>query len=344
MRFEFYHDGLLHIPKLSVDGTVPNSIHFSHWQGNETPPALKADTSTEIALNLVACAQRDELTRGIDLVTNNHFDTDGVLSVWTLLTGERALELRERLIPAAEAGDFSEFKTVDGVRASLVIQGSDQPLPNEAVLSPLANHLAGGDVTDERKAYELVLPEVERVLTRTDDYEPLWRAAWQRIEAAVESFERGQSSVVEEQDVKLSIVTLAPEIYGPEGFEPLQQTTPLTAISRYAHGQLFLIATPARDGWFYRIDYPYYSWAETVVRPRISRHNLSPVVEELNHLEAGERAGEWRVDSNELASAIKFLDRTGVPAVSKLTPDAVAKTLRRALMIDAALAETVPRG
>src|SRR4051794_523463 len=111
MRFEYYSDALLDVPKLSVDGTVANSIHFSHWQGNETPASLKADTSTEIALNLVASPQRDELTRGIELVTNNHFDTDGVLSVWTLLQGERALELRERLIPAAEAGDFSEWSS-----------------------------------------------------------------------------------------------------------------------------------------------------------------------------------------------------------------------------------------
>src|SRR6267142_6152264 len=109
MRFEYYSDAMADVPKLSVDGTVDNAIHFSHWQGNETPASVKADTSTEIALNLVAAPDRDELTQGIDLVTNNHFDTDGVLSVWTVLTGEPALEFRELVIPAAEAGDFSEF-------------------------------------------------------------------------------------------------------------------------------------------------------------------------------------------------------------------------------------------
>jgi hypothetical protein len=91
MRFEYYHSGLADLPKLSVDGTVDNALHFSHWQGNHTPAELKADTSTEIALNLVAAPNRNELTQGIDLVTNNHFDTDGVLSVWTVLNGERAL-------------------------------------------------------------------------------------------------------------------------------------------------------------------------------------------------------------------------------------------------------------
>ena len=125
MRFEFYHAGLDSLPKLSVDGTVSNSIHFSHWEGNQTPLDVKADTSTEIALNLVAAPNMGELTQGIELVTNNHFDTDGVLSVWTVLTGERALELRDKLIPAAEAGDFSEFTNENAIRASIVIQGSD---------------------------------------------------------------------------------------------------------------------------------------------------------------------------------------------------------------------------
>src|SRR6266516_218846 len=148
MRFEFYHAGLDDVPKLSVDGTVSNSVHFSHWEGNQTPAQVKADTSTEIALNLVSARNRNELTRGIELVTNNHFDTDGVLSVWTVLTGERALDLREKLIPAAEAGDFSEFTNENAVRASIAIQGSDQPTPDDEGGSPLAHHLAQENMND----------------------------------------------------------------------------------------------------------------------------------------------------------------------------------------------------
>jgi hypothetical protein len=160
MRFEFYTDALENVPKLSVDGTVDNSIHFSHWEGNATPAEVKADTSTEIALNLVASPHRAALTNGIELVTNNHFDTDGVLSVWTVLTGERALAYRDLLIAAAEAGDFSEYSSDDGVRVSIAIQGSDQASPNNDDGSPLASFIAGEEVDDAR-AYELVLPEVE---------------------------------------------------------------------------------------------------------------------------------------------------------------------------------------
>jgi hypothetical protein len=325
MRFEYYHSGLDGVPKLSVDGTVSNSVHFSHWEGNETPAQLKADTSTEIALNLVDAPNRNELTRGIELVTNNHFDTDGVLSVWTVLTGQRALELREKLIPAAEAGDFSEFTNENAVRASIAIQGSDQPTPGDESGSPLACQLAGENVADDARAYDLVLPEVERLLTKTDEYEPLWRSAWEKIATAMESFERGASQVVEFDDAGISLVTLAPNVFSPSGFNPTRHAAPYTAISRYAKGRLFLITTPLKNGWAYRIDYPYYSWAETIVRPRIRRQDFSQLLAELNQLEPGGE-GVWKLDNSEMTSAIKFLDAEGTLAPSMLKPNEIAKT------------------
>jgi hypothetical protein len=324
MHFEFYHPGLDDVPKLSVDGTVANSVHFSHWEGNETPPELKADTSTEIALNLVAAPNKNELTRGIELVTNNHFDTDGVLSVWTVLAGERALALRDQLIPAAEAGDFSEFTNESAVRASIAIQGSDQPTPGEESASPLACQLAGETVNDDARAYDLVLPEVELLLTKTDEYEPLWRGAWGKIALALESFASGASRVIEIGDAGISLVTLAPDVFSPSGFNPTRHAAPYTAISRYAKGQLFVITTPLRSGWAYRIDYPYYSWAETIVRPRIPRRDFSQLLTEINELES-EGEGIWKLDNSEMTSAIKFLGGDGTLAASKLVPDDVAR-------------------
>jgi hypothetical protein len=333
MRFEFYHSGLDAIPKLSVDGTVSNSIHFSHWEGNSTPAEVKADTSTEIALNLVASPNRNELTRGIELVTNNHFDTDGVLSIWTVIAGPPALELSEKLIPAAEAGDFSEFTNEAAVRASIAIQGSDQPTPSEESGSPLACYLAGKNVNDDATAYDLVLPEVERILMRTDEYEHLWRGPWERIAKALESFERGASSVQEFIDSDVSLITLAPDVFSSKGFDPARHTAPYTAISRYAKGQLFLITTPLNDGWAYRIDYPYYSWAETIVRPRIARRDFSDVLVELNRLEP-ETGGVWKSDNSEMTSALKFLGHDGMLIASKLAPDEVANILGAAVSLN----------
>ena len=323
MRFEFYSEALDDVPKLSVDGTVSNSIHFSHWLGNETPPQLKADTSTEIALNLVASPDKKELTKNIDLVTNNHFDTDGMLSVWTVMVGEAATKYRDVLIAAAEAGDFSEYSSADGVRISLAIQGSDQAIPTDDLGSPLARWLAGEEVNNDARCYELIMPEVENLLTNINEYEPLWRDGWRNIVNALESFDRGESTVSEYAQHKLSLVTLAPEIFSTQGFNPTRHSAPFTAISKFAHGELYVICISTNGGWFYRIDYPYYSWAETVVRPMIDRRDLSDVIRSLNEKERN-RNGLWQVDKRELSSAAKFLDSEKNLVASTLKPEEVA--------------------
>ncbi len=339
MRFEFYTDALENTPKLSVDGTVPNSIHFSHWEGNETADELKADTSTEIALNLVGSPKRESFTQGVDLVTNNHFDCDGVLSCWTVLNGERALRYRDLLIAAAEAGDFSEHSSDDGVRVSIAIQGAEQSSPNNDDGSPLAQMLAGREfatrITDnDALAYELVFPEVERLLTNVNAYEPLWRDGWNDVAEAIESFERGRSQVREYAESRISLVTLAPDIFKGGRFSPTRHSAPFTAISKFARGEMFLIAIPAGDGWFYRLDYPYYSWAETVVRPRIARRDLSAALRFLNERE-GSGNGTWETDHREMTSAAKFLDQSGGLTPSRLEPDQVAEVLQTSAALTA---------
>ena len=332
MRFEFYHAGLAGVPKLSVDGTVDDSsVHLSHWAGNRTPPSLRADTSTEIALNFVGAPDRGKLARGLEVVTNNHFDTDGLLSVWTVLEGERALELKGELVAAAEAGDFSEFPNERAVRASITIQGSDNPVA-EGVASPLARSLAGDVPVTEARAYELLLPRVRDVLTNTERYEELWRAAWDEIASALESFARGTSKVTEDAASRLSVVALAPELYGGSGFKATRHAAPYTAIAHHARGELYLVALPMEAGWGYRVDYPYYSWAETTVRPRVARRDLAPLVERLNELEPPAGEGRWKLDESELSSAAKFAGADNLLRASRLAPERVAEELRAALL------------
>ena len=140
----------------------------------------------------------------------------------------------------------------------------------------------------------------------------------------------------------ISLITLAPDVFSPSGFNPTRHAAPYTAISRYAKGRLFLITTPLENGWAYRFDYPYYSWAETIVRPRIQRRNFSQLLTNLNQLERErERVGEWKLDHSEMTSAVKFLGIDGTLAASTLAPDAVAKIVRAEMISGEASAATV---
>src|SRR4249919_3875053 len=71
-------------PNIVVDGPhrAGTVLGLSHWPDGNTPPRLAADTSTEIAGRYVDLrAGGDEVA----VVTNNHFDEDGLLAAWVVL-------------------------------------------------------------------------------------------------------------------------------------------------------------------------------------------------------------------------------------------------------------------
>src|SRR5262245_21643948 len=129
-----------------------------------------------------------------------------------------------------------------------------------------------------------------------------------------------------------SFVTLASYLFNVTGFSPTRHAAPYTAISKYARGELFLIAIPAGPGWFYRLDYPYYSWAVTVVRPRIRHRDLSDALQLLNSKETN-RDGRWQMDDREMTSAVKFLDSNRTLAASRLEPQNVVEALENSLQL-----------
>ena len=92
---------------------------------------------------------------------------------------------------------------------------------------------------------------------------------------------------------------------------------------------------PTGGGWFYRLDYPYYSWAETVVRPRVARRDLSGALQLLNSKESN-REGRWQMDDREMTSAVKFLDSGRTLAISRLEPQDVVEALESSFQLAAA--------
>ncbi len=149
---------------ISCDGRVAGStLEITHWTGNTTPNSLYADTTTEIALNLAK--QKDEYREFENaVVVNNHYDTDGVCSVWACLEPDLAIQYEKVLIEAAEAGDFGEWSSAEGLKLDLIISAFE--------------------LSDEAAAYETMLGEMPRLLKdmlETDGkaYEKFWRGRYQ---------------------------------------------------------------------------------------------------------------------------------------------------------------------
>jgi hypothetical protein len=236
---------------ISCDGLVDGtSLHASHWAGNRTPPEIKADTSTEIALRL---AQRG--TPPGATVANNHFDADGVLAVFALTNPDVALRHASLLVAAAEVGDFDEWPRDDrGLRLEMAIRA----IAGGAWPSATAPRtLAGGDAG----SYELVLPRLVEVLERLDEVEALWGDEWRALLGAERRAREGALEVERSEGITVFLHKAGtPELPGP-------------VLARRAARDTtrWLLALEQLDGTFhYRYERPRWAWADTVERPGIA--------------------------------------------------------------------------
>ena len=68
-----------------------------------------------------------ELQIAVPFVTNNHFDEDGLFSVFALTEPQQALAMRELLIAASFAGDFGVVLQRDAARLCFIIEALSDP-------------------------------------------------------------------------------------------------------------------------------------------------------------------------------------------------------------------------
>src|SRR5436309_2857754 len=119
MRFVPYEQASA-VPNIIVDGAATENtlLTLSHWPKSGTPIELKRDTSAEIAF-----AYLDSPQFHVDAaaVSNNHFDEDGLVGIFTLLNQAAAERHRDLLIDAAQAGDFGFFTRRDAARIAFTL-------------------------------------------------------------------------------------------------------------------------------------------------------------------------------------------------------------------------------
>jgi hypothetical protein len=236
---------------IACDGLVDGAaMHASHWAGNRTPPQLKADTSVEIALQYVE--------HGVPcgaLVTNNHFDADGVLAVFVILEPEVATRHAALITAAAEAGDFDEWPADDrGLRLEMAIRA-------------LA---AGAD--GDREAYDRTLPALGALVQDVDTRRDLWEREWTALLDAERRAREGALAVERHGDIAVFMHGLGvDELPGPV----LARRSP-PGVKRW------LLAFEQVGGAFtYRYERPRWAWADTVRRPRLAPPSRNAIAQDL---------------------------------------------------------------
>lgn len=288
-----------------VDG-APNGatvLALSHWPGITQPAGLAHDLSAGMAFRYLADPPDHAPATA---VTNNHFDQDGLVSVFALVHPAAALAHRDLLIDLAAAGDFGTYRDRRAARASMVI-------------SRMAE--AGFDDYAEfcGRCYAEALPQLLDMLLAGDHYRDLWEDEDAELERSERALRSGAIAIREHPDLDLAVATAADRWararghrFGGnefEGVHPMALNNATSAVRLlFVHGRR------------YRYTDRYETWVQYVSRELPARRDLRPLAEQLTAAESG--TVEWTADApGALTPSL------GHDGESSLAPDTVIAAL-----------------
>jgi hypothetical protein len=272
------HTDLGDRPFVVVDGPVlPGcALTLSHWPTAATPDTLAADTSTEIVERYL------RTSRGgaeVSVVTNNHYDEDGVLGLWMLLERPSVGDHRRALaVAAAEAGDFRTWTDPSAAKVALALAAlaERQTTPFPDVLRALSNQSGRNPAGAICAA---VLPRVGALLDDPDRYERFWRPRWEAVERDVDLVDSGAVSIQEWPEVDLAVIRT------PRCVDPLAlyRVTECSRVLTLAAGDQIVLQDR------------YESWVRFVSRRVPTRVDLTELAGRFNDAETL-GGGRWRYE------------------------------------------------
>lgn len=330
-KFVMYRAGLAPDDVLFVDGMRPGYRSLSHWPGADVPTELLHPTATGVALRYVALehARQRELLGSFSRVTNDHFDTDGVLAACVLVLPRVAARHEDLLLRAAATGDFRTWNGPDALALELTIWALlDSPhSPIAGALAPLRND------ADARKelVYRYCIDHFEELLADPLRFRSLWSSDHARVLADIARVDaRAGVSVEVRGAVDLAVVRCD---------EPLCRIA--TNYAAREHDRVLVIA-PGRAGVHCRFAYRSESWflgSRERVPPRVP---LDAAVAALAAVERSTAGRWWCTSIAEPAPQLGFGDPAAAAHMfGDLRPDLDAATSLASAEIEEILERTL---
>jgi len=265
------------VPNVIVDGAAQEDtvLTLSHWPGSGSPVEFRADTSAEIVLNYLGTpGAQEQYASKIRVVSNNHFDEDGLCAVWAMLNPKQAQQKWALLVDVARAGDFSTYRRPQAAKVVFTIRSYTDP-----DISPVSDKLAGDDGSGSSR-YQALLPLLEDFMEETDRYGPFWDDEWSVMLKSKTSMVMGEVELREIPHVDLAVAE------SPE---------PLHPMVLYNNTERMRVLTALPGGQF-QLRYRYETWVQYASRPVMPRVDLAPLLPRLQELE--EEAVQWTYDGN----------------------------------------------
>ncbi len=282
MRFHPFHT-LGSKKNIIVDGAArENSVLvLSHWPASPTPDAWLRDTSAEIVLDYI---ENETMPEGVEFVSNNHYDEDGLLGICALLDPEFALAHRQRFVDAAAAGDFNRYEDRDAARAIFTLSRLVEDVPAN---SDYAEHTAA--------LYETLIPKVHDLIADIGRFEETWRDEDRYLDQCEQWLDAGVVGIEEDDTHDLAVVRI-PETLPAEPFHEFipGAAVPLHSMAMYRRTRKARILIQQGQRYWFR--YRYETWVKFVSERHPLRVDLAPLADDLT---AREGAGAvWAYDGS----------------------------------------------
>jgi hypothetical protein len=308
-------------PNVIADGAaLPSTVlTLSHWPHSPTPAGLADDTSARIAFRYLDDSHRWPVA---DAVSNDHFDQDGLVSVYALVSPDEARARRAFLEDVAAAGDFATFADRDAARVSFALAAmadpERSPLRSSLLEAPYPERCAG--------LYEELLGRLPELVDHVELHRRLWAEEDDALAAAQAAVAAGDITIDEVPDLDLAVVSI-PADRGARlatRFSSRQDTACHPAAINNATNALRVLVI---QGHRYELLYRYESWVKYTSRRPLPRVDLAPLCARLQDEE--QNGAVWSFDG--VAALVPSL-RLADGHESDIPPARLRETVERYLV------------
>jgi hypothetical protein len=279
LRYEPYEEAA-GVANVVVDGS-PNAgtvLTISHWPGVAAPPGCEADTSAQMAFLYLGCGA--DLHGDAAVVTNNHFDQDGLAGIYTLVNPDDAVTRRTQLEALAAAGDFAVFSDRSMARLSMAVDALADP-----ARSPLTDlpqdypHLCAA-------LYRTGLEVLPEWLQNPDCCRDLWADEDAELEAGIGAIASRAVTIEEDPELDLAVVTLPADRRSSGHRFVGRRFTGVHPMALHRATDRTNILTVDPTGGRHELTCRYEGWVQYRSRPVRPRVDLRPLAEALTAAEA----------------------------------------------------------
>lgn len=259
------------IPHIMVDsaGVPATVLELSHWPNNKTPEFLKDDTSTQIVFRFLEQKQLQPDTR---FVTNDHYDIDGLLSVWVMLFPELAFKHRNHIEAISFTGDFDFFLTEESAKSCLAFDYIERELANKINTPQSTTDSFTTDLISDLLEY------TEDCIINPVKFKDLWQEEYNHVQRSLDFIGSDRLRVQKRPDLGIAII---------DSNAPIHRYV----LNYLADESLVIYAI---HGKFQEMYYRYESFVDFISAKFFPRVEWSDFVTNLNQ---NTKEGEWMMES-----------------------------------------------